>query len=251
MYVVRTWASHALRERSPLVPTLWATFSRLGLAIEAREAATFPIVDVLDVGEPGRCPRRPTTDDPHGHRFDVQAGGTGRPGDARCMDCGAWQDELYLPGTYIPRPPDDDVALLGGKGDGRVTAASITRALRAERPGLEVLVAQTGGGVATIYLGPPRETPDGPRHWLAIGPGAYWRATPGLSTFHWDGLSVGADDQGESPSETPASMGELVRLVMGHCECNGCASWNTYHGGLCAYCIEACDTDTHTPEAAM
>lgn len=111
MYVVRAWASHALRESSPHVPTLWGTFDRLGDAIQAREDVPFPIVDVLDLGALGDCPgRRVSSGERYGHRFDVQTGQPAhRPGDARCSDCGAWQDELYVTGTYLPRPADNSL----------------------------------------------------------------------------------------------------------------------------------------------
>jgi hypothetical protein len=116
MYVVRTWASWSLRETSPHVPTIWGTFDTLGAAIRAREDSPFPIVDVLDIGTAGRCPRRGTAigadgnPNPLGHRFDVQTGTpANRPGDARCSDCGAWQDELYRAGTYVPRPVDNSL----------------------------------------------------------------------------------------------------------------------------------------------
>ena len=112
MYAVRTWGSHALLERSPHVPTIWATFDARGDAMAAADALPFPIVDVRDIGEAGRCPSRPLTrptpDQPSlGHRFDVQSPLPGRPEDARCMDCGAYMDELYVHGTYLTRPADN------------------------------------------------------------------------------------------------------------------------------------------------
>lgn len=115
MYAVRAWGSWSLYGQSPTVPTLWATFDLRGAALEAADSVPYPIVDVRDIGEPGRCPGRPQLPIAQGHRFDVQDTRGARMvsnlprhhDDARCSDCGAWMNELYVPGTYLWRPADN------------------------------------------------------------------------------------------------------------------------------------------------
>lgn len=74
-------------------------------------------------------------------------------------------------------------------------------------------VAQTGGGVATIYAGPTRPDPDiqsvawGDVRYAAIaGPGTYgWGVKP--STASLDDFFVGVDDQGEADPVAPGEVG--------------------------------------------
>lgn len=107
MYAVRTWASHALREASPHVPTLWATFDTRGAALEAGDTVPFPIVDVRDIGREGDCPGRRGNAVPLGHRFERIGENEHREGIWRCASCGAYQDEVYHGGTLIGRPADN------------------------------------------------------------------------------------------------------------------------------------------------
>lgn len=72
---------------------------------------------------------------------------------------------------------------------------------------LPVSVEQTGGGVATIYVG--YAGPDG-RYTLAIGPGSYRPVNDGWnSLFSMDELAVGPDDEGEA---TPTYVESLEAL---------------------------------------
>lgn len=99
MYQVLAFRSHADVRETIFRDRL--TFTRLEDALLYREASDCPIVDVVDVGEPGRCPRRPVTGDgPQGHRFDVQSD------PVACSDCGAHMDALYVAGTYLPKEAD-------------------------------------------------------------------------------------------------------------------------------------------------
>ncbi len=64
---------------------------------------------------------------------------------------------------------------------------------------LPAFVAMTGGGCATLYVGPPiqRDGEEG-RYWLSLGPGTFgYGVEP--STFGED-LYLGPDDGGESPA---------------------------------------------------
>ncbi len=60
-----------------------------------REDLCYPIVDVRNIGTAGHCPRPSLSSG--GHAFDVPRHPT------ECSACGAWMDDLYVPGTYIPR----------------------------------------------------------------------------------------------------------------------------------------------------
>jgi hypothetical protein len=125
MYAVRTWASWALRDRSPFVPTLWATFDLRGAAFEAGDSVPYPIVSIIDIGREGYCPARPSIPqrDPdtgeyvtaiQGHSFDRVGENAYREGVWECRFCHAWQSELYIEGTLIAREADND--LMGGPG---------------------------------------------------------------------------------------------------------------------------------------
>jgi hypothetical protein len=84
----------------------------------------YPIVSILDIGAEGRCPGRPSipqrtpTDGwtilPRGHRFERVAENADREGIWECADCHAWQDELYWPGTLLPRPADNGLLTVSG-----------------------------------------------------------------------------------------------------------------------------------------
>jgi hypothetical protein len=87
---------------------LLGTFTLRGAAMEAADTYGYPIVDVTDIGEAGHCRARgygAFSGEPFGHRF---AGGNlfaGEP--ATCQDCHAPDWALYIPGTAIPREPDN------------------------------------------------------------------------------------------------------------------------------------------------
>lgn len=68
-------------------------------------------------------------------------------------------------------------------------------------------VEQTGGGVATIYVG---EADENGRYELAIGPGSYNWSVPGDSVFALSELYVGPDDDGET---TPATVRNLAQVA--------------------------------------
>jgi hypothetical protein len=98
MYLVTMYASWAARENGAI--RLQGTFRERGAAFDAADAHGYPIVDVLNIGEPGQCPARP---EGSGHSFGTVDGSW--PGE--CRDCRAPESMLYVIGTYIPREPDD------------------------------------------------------------------------------------------------------------------------------------------------
>jgi hypothetical protein len=80
-------------------PVERVTFRDRDEALAWRTALLYPIVDVIDIGDAGRCPGRARAwEAPLGHRF------AGQP--EVCGDCRAPADMLYQPGTYIEREPD-------------------------------------------------------------------------------------------------------------------------------------------------
>lgn len=93
-----------------------------------------------------------------------------------------------------------------------LTADTLRRAIVDARPGVDVDVWQTGGGVATLAIGPLR---DG-RAWLLAGPGTFDWAHPWRSRFYAEDLNVGPDDGGVSPCETVATADDLARYVAAH-----------------------------------
>ena len=100
----------------------------------------------------------------------------------------------------------------------RVIAAQIRDVIHEVVPEAPVIVEQTGGGTATMYVGTPRpsDNPDREgRYWLSIGPGAYDWPRPWLSTFYLgDGAtSIGFDDDGESNGAFPDTLAELREAV--------------------------------------
>lgn len=102
MYLFTAYPSHADAARGAYV--IRESFALRGQAIEAREACPYPVADVIDIGEAGRCPARPLVDgQPQGHAFEF-----GLPAD-RCRFCRAPDSALYIRGTYLPKPPDHDV----------------------------------------------------------------------------------------------------------------------------------------------
>lgn len=121
-----------------------------------------------------------------------------------------------------------------------IAASTLRRAILRARPGTEVDIWQTGGGVATLAIGPVR---DG-RAWLLAGPGTFDWSHPWRSRFYAADLNIGPDDDGMTPSETVATADDLARYVASHCECHGCPSVNTYHAGVCAECAESCTLAT-------
>lgn len=92
----------------------------------------------------------------------------------------------------------------------KVRASAIKRALRKVIPDIAIHVEQTGGGTATIYVGP---VGDDDRYWLAIGPGAYHWHAPWDSTFHLEELAVGPDNDTGDDVIYVDSMAELVEYV--------------------------------------
>lgn len=90
------------------------------------------------------------------------------------------------------------------------TAEDIRKAIRAEKPVESIVVYQTGGGVATIYVGEFRNG----RAAVAIGPGRYnWRE-PWQSELPLDGdTAVGPDDDGTAVPVYPTDMPGLVAAV--------------------------------------
>ena len=115
MYAVRAWGSHALLTSSPHVPTMHATFALRGEAMEWSDALPYPVVDVRDIGEAGRCPARPAIDgEPQGHRFvDIRADDYAEAV-WQCPDCSAYGPEIYLAETLIPAEPTGAGALFAG-----------------------------------------------------------------------------------------------------------------------------------------
>ena len=84
--------------------------------------------------------------------------------------------------------------------------------------GEEIFIDQTGGGCATIFIGPTYTDDDGDLRWtVAIGPGAYAWDGPGASSFTFDELCVGRDGGDEAVYVTNARelRAEVRRLLGG------------------------------------
>lgn len=79
---------------------------------------------------------------------------------------------------------------------------------------LPFFIAQTGGGVATGFIGEPRAVGDFEGVYrLALGPGTFdWR-DPDDSTFYAEDLNIGPDDWGERPSKFVTSLAELTEAT--------------------------------------
>lgn len=91
------------------------------------------------------------------------------------------------------------------------TLLSTLAAVVGDRP---AFVAQTGGGVATIYVGEP-ETDEHPYE-LAIGPGSYDWTDPDASSFSFAELYVGPDDDGETTPATVRTLAQVSEAAMYH-----------------------------------
>lgn len=112
MYSVIVYASWDALAKGRI--RLEGTFRQRGAAMEAADACAYPIVDVRDIGEAGRCPARPHLPEgemhvPQGHRL-VCTPETGN--EWECRDCRARHEDLYEGTTYMPKPPTD--ALVDG-----------------------------------------------------------------------------------------------------------------------------------------
>lgn len=101
-----------------------------------------------------------------------------------CAECGA---EALVTRSAVLEPEP-----------GRVTAAQVIAAVHDGWPEIECTTMQTGGGTATVYVGPPDDSgDDGTRFPYAIGPGSYNWCDPSRSLFNWDDLYAGPDDDGQ------------------------------------------------------
>lgn len=95
-----------------------------------------------------------------------------------------------------------------------ITAAEIIDALRAVDITAEV--GQSGGGCATIYVGPTVTDDNGDTiHACLIGPGSYHWTEPLASTFYSGDLYAGPDDAGDDQDavKTCATVDEVVDAV--------------------------------------
>lgn len=99
-------------------------------------------------------------------------------------------------------------------------AERVKAAILAAEPTLEVRVEQTGGGTATLYVGP--YDAEG-RAWLALGPGSYDWAHPWASLFYLgdDATCIGPDDDGQA-EPTYVSTLEAVRDYVAERLCDEC-----------------------------
>lgn len=98
--------------------------------------------------------------------------------------------------------------------DTYVHARTLITKLSEVLPDLPVFVEQTGGGVATLYMGAPTTDTDGrARYKVVAGPGAYHWTTPALSSFAWVEFMVGPDDDGETMPDMVNTMDEFVAAV--------------------------------------
>lgn len=88
--------------------------------------------------------------------------------------------------------------------------------------GFDCMVAQTGGGCATIYAGPTETDPDGePRSAVVAGPGTYgWGHKP--SVFGDGELWIGPDDNGATKPTDAYAVGcrdeqDVADLILAYC----------------------------------
>lgn len=84
-----------------------------------------------------------------------------------------------------------------------VTAGALRDAIAAQRPDAEIRCDMTGGGVATLYVGPADANG---RCAVAIGPGRYDWSDPDLSLFWLGDTAVGPDDDGDATPAYPATL---------------------------------------------
>lgn len=78
----------------------------------------------------------------------------------------------------------------------------------------KVYVEQTGGGTATIYIGPVWQDDEGyDRQTLMIGPGSFDWGSPNDSQFSFGEVCVGPDDDGETDPIYVSNMDELRDAV--------------------------------------
>lgn len=97
-------------------------------------------------------------------------------------------DVLLLEWAGVPEPLDERATFFAER-RGEYIAADLLAEIR-DVTDLPVIVEQTGGNVATIYIGGPYA--DG-AHLLAMGPGRFDWSDPSLSIFYRDDLSIGPD----------------------------------------------------------
>jgi hypothetical protein len=110
---------------------------------------------------------------------------------------------------YAPAGPDDCPGgrCYGHREPATITAAQIIAAVRDGWPGATCATEQTGGGCATVYVGP--YDPETERYAYAIGPGSYDYDHRGRSTFDLGDLYAGPDDDGETDPETMTTAEDL------------------------------------------
>ena len=93
-----------------------------------------------------------------------------------------------------------------------ITEEDLARIVREELGECPVEIWQTGGGVATAYLGTPLPDPDedGERYWLAAGPGSFDGPGWTRAVFTYDELCIGPDSSyGEEVVRYCANEGDL------------------------------------------
>lgn len=91
-------------------------------------------------------------------------------------------------------------------------AKQLIDAINAKYPELDVSVWQSGGGTATLWIEPKRGL-DKDQVVVLAGPGTYDWGTPEQSTFYFDDLSVGLNDQGASESLYCTTVDDVVNAV--------------------------------------
>lgn len=91
------------------------------------------------------------------------------------------------------------------------TGWEILAALSAAGITNDTYVEQTGGGVATVYIGPFRRSDNQPI--LVIGPGSFNWANAGNSLFYADALWVGPADNGEATPINCKTVKDVVAAV--------------------------------------
>ena len=93
------------------------------------------------------------------------------------------------------------------------TGAEVRAAVKAATD-LPFMIAQTGGGVATVYIGEDVEVGAYGRVFrLAVGPGTFNWENPDDSTFYAEDFSIGPDDWGERPSTIVTTLDELTEAT--------------------------------------
>lgn len=92
-----------------------------------------------------------------------------------------------------------------------VTATAIRDRILDQRPDELVRVEQTGGGVATLYLG---AYDAGGYARVAIGPGRFDWSDPWLSLFYVGDTAVGPDDGGVATPAYPITIAGIVESAL-------------------------------------